>query len=73
MLVIWDIEILATSIKKDDSDALINFGKFFGDVSHVQKSQGAILSLVVRNYQTGISVVHSTMALQKHKVHLIKA
>jgi hypothetical protein len=63
MFVAWDIQVLSASIEKDDCDALINFGKLFGDVSHVQKSQGAFFSLVVGNYQARISIVYSTMSL----------
>jgi hypothetical protein len=63
MLVPWDIQVLAASIEKDDCDALINFGKLFGDVSHVQKSQRALFSLVVGNDQARISIVYTTMSL----------
>ncbi len=73
MLVAWDVKIFATGIEKDDGDSLINFGKLFGDVSDVQKSERAILSLVVRNDQARVSVVHATVALQEDEVHVVKA
>ena len=73
MFVAWDIQVLATGIEKDDGDGLINFGKLFGDVGDVQKSECAVLSLVVRNDQARVSVVHATVALQEDKVHVVKA
>ena len=73
MLVVLDIKVLATSIEKDDSDGLINFGKLFCDVGDVQKSERAVLSLVVRNDQARVSVVHTTVALQEDKVHVVEA
>lgn len=63
MFVGWDIQVLAASIEKNDCDALIYFGKLFGDVSHVQKSQGAFFSLVVGNDKARISIVYTTMSL----------
>ena len=71
MLVTWNIQVLSACVEEDDCDGLINSGKLFGDVCHVQKSQRALFSFVVRNDQARISIVHPTMSLQKDKVHMV--